>query len=56
MRLASWSVTPPISDRVYISIRLFNCIDFELEDLLRLNMFNKKDYDILKYLVDKKKR
>lgn len=48
-------VIPPISDRVYISIRVFNCIDFELEDLLRLNMFNKKDYDILKDLVDKKK-
>jgi len=48
-------VIPPISDRVYISIRVFNCIDFELEDLLRLSMFNKKDYDILKDLVDKKK-
>jgi len=48
-------VIPPVSDRVYISIRVFNCIDFELEDLLRLNMFNKKDYDILKDLVDKKK-
>lgn len=48
-------VIPPVSDRVYISIRVFNCIDFELEDLLRLNMFNEKDYDILKDLVDKKK-
>ena len=48
-------VIPPVSDRVYISIRVFNCIDFELEDLLRLNMFDKKDYDILKDLVDKKK-
>lgn len=48
-------VIPPVSDRVYISIRVFNCIDFELEDLLRLNMFNEKDYNILKDLVDKKK-
>jgi len=48
-------VIPPISDRVYISIRVFNCINFELGDLLRLNMFNEKYYDILKNLVDKRK-
>ena len=48
-------VIPPVSDRVYISIRVFNCIDFELDDLLRLNMFDKKYYDILKESVDNKK-
>ncbi len=47
-------IIPPISDRVYISIRVFNCIDFKLEDLLELNMFDKKHYTILKELVDKK--
>jgi len=48
-------VIPPVSDRVYISIRVFNCIDFELDDLLRLNMFTKKHYDILKESVNNKK-
>ncbi len=48
-------VIPPISDRVYISIRVFNCIDFSLEDLLNLNMFNKKNYDVLRDLVEKRK-
>ncbi|MDD3819142.1 MAG: ATPase, T2SS/T4P/T4SS family [Actinomycetota bacterium] len=48
-------VIPPVSDRVYISIRVFNCIDFELDDLLRLNMFDRKYYDILKESVDNKK-
>jgi pilus assembly protein CpaF len=48
-------IIPPVSDKVYISIRVFNCIDFELEDLLRLNMFNKKKYIILKDLVDERK-
>ena len=48
-------VIPPISDRVYVSIRVFNCIDFNLEDLLDLNMFDKKAYDILRDLVEKRK-
>lgn len=48
-------IIPPVSDRVYISIRVFNCIDFELEDLLRLNMFTKEHYDILKELISSKK-
>lgn len=48
-------IIPPVSDKVYISIRVFNCINFELEDLLKLNMFEKKHYDILKDLVNKKK-
>jgi len=47
-------VIPPISDRVYISIRVFNCIDFNLEDLLKSNMFDKKYYEILKDLVNKR--
>jgi len=47
-------VIPPISDRVYISIRVFNCIDFNLEDLLKLNMFDKKYHGILKDLVNKR--
>jgi len=48
-------IIPPISDRVYISIRVFNCIDFRLEDLLRLNMFDEKYYSVLKDLVNRKK-
>jgi pilus assembly protein CpaF len=48
-------IIPPVSDRVYISIRVFNCIDFELEDLLRLDMFTRKHYDILKESVINKK-
>jgi len=48
-------IIPPISDRVYISIRVFNCIDFRLEDLLRLNMFDEKYYSVLKDLVNGKK-
>jgi len=48
-------VIPPISDRVYISIRVFNCIDFNLEDLLRLGMFSKDNYDVLKDSVEKRR-
>ncbi|MBC8308797.1 MAG: CpaF family protein [Pelagibacterales bacterium] len=48
-------VIPPASDRVYISIRVFNCIDFKLEDLLRLGMFNQKEMDLLnKFVADQK--
>jgi pilus assembly protein CpaF len=46
-------VIPPISDKVYISIRVFNCIDFKLEDLLRLNMFDSKSFHMLKKFVQK---
>jgi len=48
-------VIPPVSDRVYISIRVFNCIDFSLDDLLGLNMFSKNDYYVLKDSVEKRK-
>ena len=48
-------VMPPASDRVYISIRVFNCIDFKLEDLLRLGMFDQKEMDLLnKFVADQK--
>jgi len=48
-------VIPPVSDKIYISIRVFNCIDFELEDLLRLDMFDCERFDILKSFVTKRK-
>ena len=48
-------VIPPASDRVYISIRVFNCIDFKLKDLLRLGMFDQKEMDLLiKFVADQK--
>jgi len=48
-------VIPPASDRVYISIRVFNCIDFELEDLLRLGMFGPEKMELIKKLVSDQK-
>jgi pilus assembly protein CpaF len=48
-------VIPPVSDKVYISIRVFNCIDFKLEDLLNLNMFDSKSFYMLKEFVQKQK-
>ena len=48
-------VIPPASDRIYISIRVFNCIDFELEDLLKLGMFDLKKLELLKKLVSDQK-
>ena len=46
---------PPASDRVYISIRVFNCIDFKLKDLLKLGMFDQKEMDLLiKFVADQK--
>jgi pilus assembly protein CpaF len=48
-------VIPPASDRVYISIRVFNCIDFKLKDLLRLGMFDQKEMDLLiKFIAEQK--
>lgn len=44
-------VIPPISDKIYITIRVFNCIDFELEDLLRHEMFSARELDLLKDFV-----
>jgi len=48
-------VIPPASDRVYISIRVFNCIDFKLKDLLKLGMFDRKEMDLLIKFVDAQK-
>ena len=48
-------VIPPVSDKVYISIRVFNCIDFKIEDLLRLGMFDSKRFKILKNFVEERK-
>src|SRR4030066_1970867 len=44
-------VIPPISDRIYITLRVFNCLNFELQDLLKLGMFNSKMFGVLKDLV-----
>jgi pilus assembly protein CpaF len=48
-------VIPPASDKVYISIRVFNCIDFNLEDLFKLEMFDQNKYDLLIKLVSEQK-
>ena len=48
-------VIPPVSDKVYISIRVFNCLDFNLEDLLRLGMFDSSKFSILKSFIEEKK-
>ncbi len=48
-------VIPPVSDKVYISIRVFNCLDFSLEDLLAAGMFGEKIYVLLSDLVSKNK-
>jgi pilus assembly protein CpaF len=48
-------VIPPVSDRIYISIRVFNCLDFELRDLLELGMFNEGIFNVLKGLIRDKK-
>ena len=48
-------VIPPVSDKVYISIRIFNCLDFDLEDLLKLNMFSKEIYiNLIDFVKNKK--
>lgn len=48
-------VIPPVSDKVYISIRVFNCLDFKLEDLLRLGMFDNRILSLLKEFVTGRK-
>lgn len=48
-------VIPPISDKVYISIRIFNCLDFNLKDLLKIGMFDEKTYLTLIELINDKK-
>jgi pilus assembly protein CpaF len=48
-------IIPPVSDRIYISIRVFNCRDFALEDLMRLGMFGTDMLILLKSFVSEKK-
>lgn len=48
-------VIPPVSDKTYITIRVFNCIDFELHNLLELGMFENDVFNLLKDLVARKK-
>lgn len=48
-------VIPPISDKVYISIRIFNCLDFDLKDLFKINMFSKETYiNLIDFVKNKK--
>ncbi len=48
-------IIPPVSDRIYITIRVFNCLDFQLEDQLALGMFSFETMQLLKKLVHEKK-
>lgn len=48
-------VIPPISDKVYISIRIFNCLDFNLKDLLKIGMFGEETYINLTQFIRSKK-
>lgn len=48
-------VIPPVSDKVYISIRIFNCLDFKIDDLEKVGMFDRKVKNLLKYFVNNKK-
>lgn len=48
-------VIPPISDKVYISIRIFNCLDFNLKDLLKIGMFDEETYINLTQFIRSKK-
>ena len=48
-------IIPPVSDRVYITIRVFNCLDFQLEDQLELGMFSDTIMQLLKKFVHEKK-
>ncbi|MBN2073251.1 MAG: CpaF family protein [Actinobacteria bacterium] len=48
-------VIPPISDKVYISIRIFNCLDFKLEDLQRSGLFGEEESKMLGNFVETKK-
>ena len=48
-------VSPPVSDKVYISIRIFNCLDFQIEDLEKVGMFDKKVKNLLKSFIKNKK-
>ncbi|MBN1299175.1 MAG: CpaF family protein [Actinobacteria bacterium] len=48
-------VIPPVSDRVYITVRVFNCLDFKLENLMKLKMFDSFVFGLLKEFVLSKK-
>jgi pilus assembly protein CpaF len=48
-------VIPPVSDKIYITIRVFNCIDLALEDLMGLGMFDADICELLVSLIDNKK-
>lgn len=48
-------VIPPVADKIYISIRIFNCLDFNLTDLLELGMFDYTKFNTLKSFVEDKK-
>lgn len=48
-------VIPPASDKVYISIRVFNCLDFDINDLVKAGMFGKKTKELLCSLIKNKK-
>ena len=48
-------VIPPIADKVYITIRVFNCLEFELEDLFRIGMFDEQVFKLLNQIVFEKK-
>jgi pilus assembly protein CpaF len=47
-------IIPPVSDRIYITIRVFNCLDFQLEDQLKLGMFSTATMQLLKEFVHEK--
>jgi pilus assembly protein CpaF len=47
-------IIPPVSDRVYITIRVFNCLDFQLEDQFKLGMFSAETMNLLKKFVHEK--
>jgi len=48
-------IIPPASDKIYISIRVFNCKDYNLEDLNASGMFSTDTMEKLYRFVEKKK-
>ncbi len=48
-------IIPPVSDRIYITIRVFNCLDFQLEDQFQLGMFSAETMRMLKKFVQEKR-
>jgi pilus assembly protein CpaF len=47
-------IIPPVSDRIYITIRVFNCLDFQLDDQFKLGMFSAETMHLLKKFVHEK--